>query len=178
MPLCHAFQVSGIPFIGGNLRQGDHHEGSVGHAWVRDFEAWLADPQIAVEQDVQIEGARPVLKARGPIAAELLLDPHQTLQQSARREAGFQRDNGVDESGLCGIANRCGGVEGRPAGDSPEGLKAVYSSREGCVWRSRSTGQVAAHSDVGCRHLLQSNAYAKARGNRPIWVMFRERRIC
>ncbi len=77
---------------------------------MRDFEGGLADDEVAVEEDVEVEGAGTVGEGGGAVAAEVALDGEEGVEEWARGERGFECDDGVKEAGLINDAG------GRPTG--------------------------------------------------------------
>ena len=123
-----------------------------------DFEIGRGEDEIAVEQDVQVEGARAVGEAGGAVTAEVALDGQQLGEQPLRIEFRLQSDDGIDEARLRGKAHRLSGVKRRAGGEAAQGLKAQRGRGErGWRWTS-GAGQVGTHPDVGGRHWFQSTA--------------------
>jgi hypothetical protein len=73
---------------------------------VRDLELRIANLNVVKKQDVEIERTRAVANLAGPVAAELVLDGQQAVEQCARFQFGFERNHRVDESRLSGEADR------------------------------------------------------------------------
>ena len=97
--------------MGCDLVERDEDEGALGEARVRDDETGAADDEIAVEQDVEVEGARAVGEAVGAVAAEVLFDEEQGAEQFEWGEIGFEGGGGVEKAGLVGESDGRGGVE-------------------------------------------------------------------
>ena len=85
---------------------------------MRDFEAGCGENQVAIEQDVEVECAWAVWRARGAVAAEVELDREKTVQQIARRKMRFKRDDGIQKAGLIFKSDGRSGVERRTRGDA------------------------------------------------------------
>lgn len=147
--------------MGCDLMERDKNEGAFRQAGVRDFQIGLTDCEIAEEQDVEIEGARAVGDACGAVAAELLLNGEQLLQQLRRLEIRFQHDDGVYKARLGGESNRLRRVERRAGDDAPQGFKTSSCDGECCLGRSGIAGQVRSQSDVGCWHPFQTIAQGR-----------------
>ena len=93
------------------------------HPWVRHHQSRLIEHSIAVEQQVEIEGARPV--PFGPHAIQRLFHLQQHVQQRARRQVGLQLGGGVEVFPLPRwSADRFGFVKRRHLGDTDAGLFA------------------------------------------------------
>ena len=136
------------------------HESALGEARVGNIEVGLVKDEVSVEQDVEVEGPRPIAHCGVTVAAELALDAEQSGQQRGRREFGFKSGNRVDEARLIRESNRGGGVKRRKAADLSDCLEAPDGSGErGFGWAGR-TGNVRAHSDVNGLHGFQSSAKA------------------
>jgi hypothetical protein len=87
---------------------------------MRDFEAGFREDEVGVEEEVEVEGAGAVGEGGGAVAAEEALDGKEGLEKDARGEIGREGDDGVEEAGLIGKADRRGGVERGAGGDAPE----------------------------------------------------------
>ncbi len=69
-------------------------------ARVRDVQAGLAENEIAIKSDVQIEGAGTVGDDGRTIAAEIALDGEEHAEQFERGEQGIESYDSIEESGL------------------------------------------------------------------------------
>lgn len=119
-----------------------------------DHEPRLIHLNASQKQNVQIERARTVGYRCGPVAAELLLDPEQGIEQRPGLQVRFQSHNGVYKTRLLCETHRFGTVERRSMRDAPQRFKPFGSGRQRSLGRSGPAGQVGAHSDVGRAHLL------------------------
>ncbi len=127
----------------------DEDEGTLGKAGMRDFKAGLGESEIAVEEDIEVEGARTVGRGARAIAAEAALNGEERVKEWARREIGFKSDDGVEEAGLIGEADRLGGIERGTRGDATEGGNVLKCRGERGIGRTSGTGEVGAEGD-GC----------------------------
>lgn len=91
--------------------KGHENEGALVKTGMRDFEAGQVEDEIAVEDKVEVKGARTLGDAGGTIAAEFLLDFKQLAQEFEWREQGFESEHGVEEARLVDEADGGGGVE-------------------------------------------------------------------
>ena len=146
--------------MGGNLSERDKDEGALGKAWMRDFEAVLADVLAIEHKDVEVERARTIGDAGRAVAAELVLDGEQGLQQSVWGKVCFKRNDGVEEAGLGGKAYRLGGVKRGLGSDVADGCEARNGSGESCFRRPGAAGKVGAEADVCGWHESQIIATA------------------
>jgi len=55
---------------------------------MRDFEIELRKDEVAVEEEVEVEGARAVGEGGGAVAAEVALDGEERVEEDARGEIG------------------------------------------------------------------------------------------
>ncbi len=101
----------GIAQVGRDFVQRDEDEGALGEARMRDFKAGLAEDEIVVEENVEIEGARAVRNTGGAVAAEFTLDEENGAKQFERRQSCFESYDRVEKAGLIGEAHGLGGVE-------------------------------------------------------------------
>lgn len=147
---------AGIAGMGSDFVQRDEDEGALGEARVRDFQAGLADDQIAVEENVEVEGTGAVGDLSGAVAAKVALDREESGEEIARGKIRFEGDDGVEEAGLInkawGETDRGGGVERGARGDAAEGGEALGGGGERGFGRAGGAGQVGAEGDVGKRH--------------------------
>jgi hypothetical protein len=97
--------------MGSDFGEGDEDEGALSESGMRDFETGFAEDEIAIEEDVEVEGAGAVAKAGCAVAAEFALDGEEIFEEGARGEVGFEGDDGVEEAGLVGETDGLGGVE-------------------------------------------------------------------
>jgi hypothetical protein len=119
---------------------------------VGNFEAGLAEDEVVVEENVEIEGARTVRDGGGAVAAKLVLNDEESVEEIARGERCFEREDGVEEAGLIGKADRLSGVKRRAGGDAAEGGEALGGCGERGLRRAGGTGEVGAEGDVGEGH--------------------------
>ena len=119
---------------------------------MRDFETGLGEDEIAVEEDVEVEGARTIGDGARAIAAEEALDEEKIVKQLARREIGIKGDDGVEEARLIGEADRRGGIERGTRGDAAERGDLLESRGEGGIGRACGAGKVGAERDVDEGH--------------------------
>ena len=112
------------------------HERPLVHPRVRDLEVGLVDVLVAVEQDVDVQGARSPADRAHPILE--LLDAIADVEQLARREIGVDRDHRVEEVVLARTADRRGLVDrATPRRPSIPSVAASASTAR-CRWASRS----------------------------------------
>jgi hypothetical protein len=116
---------------------------------MRDFEAGLRNDEIAIEEDVEVEGSRAVGECGGAIAAEDALDREKSVEKWARCETGFEEENGVEKTRLGGKADGRGGIERGTRGDAAEPGEVLEGCGESCVGWPGGAGKVCAESD-GC----------------------------
>jgi hypothetical protein len=91
---------------------------------MRDFKAGYAEDEIAVEENVENEGARAIGNTGCAVATEVAFDEENGAKQFERRQSGFESDDGVEEAGLIGEADGRGGVERGTGGDAPRAMVA------------------------------------------------------
>jgi len=114
----------------------------------------LTHREIAKEKNVEVECARAVLDSRRPVPAKLPFQSEQPFEQLARRQAGFERDNGVDKTGLIRKAHRLGGIERGARGHATQRIQPHGRRRQRGLRLARRAGQVGAESDVRSRHTI------------------------
>jgi len=140
--------------IGGDFRERDKDEGALRQARMRNFEGRLRRDEIAVEEDVEVEGARAIGDGARTIASKTALDGEKRIKKWVRSEAGFKGDHGIEEARLIGEADGLGGIERGTRGDTAQRANVLEGSGERCVGRAGEAGKVGAESDVSEGHAL------------------------
>ena len=79
------------------------------HPWVRHAKPRAVDALSIVEQQIEIERSRRMVKLA--TTAELALDGEQRFKQGLRRQTAMQGSDGVDEVGLSADADRRSAVQ-------------------------------------------------------------------
>lgn len=142
----------GIAEAGSDFVERDKNEGALGEARMRDFKAGLAEDEIAIEEDVEIESARAVGECGSAVAAEVALDGEEGIEEIARGERGFKSENGVEKAGLIGVSDGSGGVERRAGHNAAESGETRGGCGESGLRRTGRTGQIGAEGNDGTRH--------------------------
>ncbi len=124
----------------GNLIQRNQHKQSLRHARMRNLQSRRADFEIAKEQNVQIQRARPIHERRRPVPAKLLFNGQQTVEQLPRLQLRLQFDYRIHEAGLRGKSHRSGGVKRGPLRHPPQRFQAPRRRRQSRLRRARPTG--------------------------------------
>jgi len=143
---------AGIAEMGRDLAEGNKNEGALIETWVRDFEAGDGENEIAVEEDIEVEGARAAGGRGAAVAAEFNFNGEERAEQSERGKVSLEGDDGVEEAGLSCIADGRSGVERGARGDNAEGDEAFGGFGERGFRRARGAGQVGAKGYVGGGH--------------------------
>jgi len=147
---------AGIDDVGSDFNEGDKDESALGEAGMREFEVELREDEVAVEEEIEVEGARAVGEAGGAVAAEEALDGKQGVEEDARGEIGRESNDGVEEAGLGskarGKTNGGGGVERGVCGDAAERGEVREDGGERGVGIAGRAGEVGAEGDVGEGH--------------------------
>jgi hypothetical protein len=55
---------------------------------MRDFEVEFREDEVAVEEEIEVEGARTIREGGGAAAAEVALDRKERVKEDARGEIG------------------------------------------------------------------------------------------
>ncbi len=120
-------------------------EGTLVYMGVWNREALVADPAIAIHEQVQIHGSG--LPADGASDAALIgLDHQQSVQQLMGLEPRLDGDNGIHVVGLFARPNRRIAVKRRDA-DEP-GLRQFGQRIPGPAYLLQRLAEVAANTDV------------------------------
>lgn len=130
----------------------DEDECALGKAGMRDFQNGLSEDKIAVEEDIEVEGAGSAGDGGGAIAAERSLDGEERVKQWARCEIGFKSDDGVEETRLIGKADGLGGIERRTRSDAAEFCDLLERGGQRGVGRACGAWKVGAEGDVDEQH--------------------------
>jgi hypothetical protein len=97
-----------------NFGQWDQDEGAFSQARVRNLQTRLAELDVAEEQNVEIKRSGAVADGTRAVAAKLLFDGQQLVQEMPGLQVGLERYHSVDKSWLADESNRCGGIKPRP----------------------------------------------------------------
>jgi hypothetical protein len=84
------------------------HKRPLRHPGMRNRKTVLAQYQVTIKKNVQVQRARAVLNAGRAVAAKRTLHLQQRLEQRARREIGFERDRRIQKARLLGNPHRPG----------------------------------------------------------------------
>ena len=145
--LGHGVSAARIEDTGGDLVERNKDKGALGEARMRDDETGSADDEIAIEENVEVEGAGAVGDAGDADAAEFLFDEEHGAEQLEWGQLGFKSDCGVEEAGLIGESNGRGGVERGARRHTAQGLKARGGGGQRSLGRAGVTGEVGTESD-------------------------------
>jgi hypothetical protein len=117
---------------------------------VRQHEARLVEPLRAVEQEVEIEGARPLGRRGRPVPAVPGLNREEKLEQSPGGELRPELGGAVQEPRLIEVADRIGLLEGGDCNDLHPGLRVQLGN--GGADRGLAVAEVRPQRDEGPRH--------------------------
>ncbi len=127
--------------------EGDENKGALGKTRVGDIEAGLANDQVSIEDDVEIERARAIGRAGDAVAAEFALEGEKRAEKLEGGEIGFKSDDGIEKARLLGEAGGRGGVERGARRDVADGGEASGGSGERGFRRAGRAIEVGAKSD-------------------------------
>ncbi len=139
---------------GGDFGERHEDEGALREAGMRNFKVGFRKDEIAVKENVEIEGAGAVGDGGGAIATEGTFNKKEGGEEDARSERGINRDDGIEEAGLIGEADGSGGIEPRPRGDASDGSELREGRCERGVGMAGEAGKVGAEGDIGEGHVL------------------------
>lgn len=130
------------------------------HARMRHHQIRLVDARLAIEQQIEIQNARPVRNAT--LATPSLLDRKKGLQQRSRRQLGLHVCHGIHEVGLIRITPGRRPVQGRATNEAAR--DNLPQSDEGAANLLSRIVQIAAKPDKGRMAvlLLQDHTLASA----------------
>src|SRR5438105_8712457 len=80
---------------------------------MRNCQARLVDGLVAVEQQVEVDRARPETRPRAADTAEPALDLEQSLEELARRQRGLELRGAVEKARLVEVPDRLRLAQGR-----------------------------------------------------------------
>jgi hypothetical protein len=69
---------------------------------MRNFKAGFGMDEIAIKENVEVEGARAIGDGYGAITTKKALDEKESGEESARSERSVKDDDGIYEAGLIG----------------------------------------------------------------------------
>lgn len=144
---------AGIVKVGCDLVERNEDEGALGKARMRDFESGLTEHEIAIENEIEIEGARAVGDGVEAVAPEFLFDGKECAEELKWRERGFKRGGGIEEARLIGKTDGRGGVERGAGGDAAERAETRERGGERDIGRSGGAGQIRAKGNVSDGHV-------------------------
>src|SRR5437870_665016 len=128
---------------------------------MRDAQAGLVVPLVAVEQEIQVERARTIADAARSIAAVRALDRLQVREQLARRERRLRQQRAVQEAALPARAADRLGLDPARHGDHAHAADARDLAHR-AIEMIAAVAQVAAQADGGdderCAHVSSSPA--------------------
>lgn len=79
--LSHGLPVPGNHNLRGNFGERNKDKSALCQSRVRDLQAGFADLEVSQQQNIQIQGSRPVGDAVGTISAEFLFDAEELLEE-------------------------------------------------------------------------------------------------
>ena len=128
------------------LGQGRQGERALGQPRVGDRQPLAGDDQIVVQQDIEVDLARPVAVAGPP--ADRALDPLERREQLRGHEVGPHPAGGVEERRLRDLVERRRLVERRDSLDAPDARQRGQGRRQVRL----AVAAVAAQAEVDGRH--------------------------
>ena len=131
---------------------GQQYERSLGHSGVGQLEILSTEDVIAVEENVEVEGAGAVGDAVQAVAAKSALDFEEVFEEGQGIEGCFESGCAVEEGGLVGVSDGFRGVPGGFGDESSKFGEAKNGSVKGFARRAGGAGKVGAEGDVGGLH--------------------------
>jgi hypothetical protein len=150
--LCSGKTGTRVAEIWSDFGEGYEDEGALREAGMRNFKAGLRKDEIAVEENVEVEGAGAVGDGCVAITAEEALDEKEGGEEGSRSQRGIKDDDGIQEAGLMGKADRGSGIERRTRGDTSDGGELREGGDERGIGMACEAGKVGAEGDVGDGH--------------------------
>ena len=117
---------------------------------VRDVQARLVELFGAVEEEVEVERARPLRRAAAAAAAEAVLDGEERVEQLTCAEIGLERGRAVQEPRLVEEPDRLRVAQLRDVDDRDPRLGGERGER--VAERPFPVAEVRAEGDVGAHH--------------------------
>jgi hypothetical protein len=84
-----------IAEIGSDFGEGYENKGTLRETWMRNFKAGLGMDEIAVKEDVEVEGAGAIGDGHGAITAEEALDKKEGGEEGSRSQRGIKDNDGI-----------------------------------------------------------------------------------
>ena len=139
-----------------DLVEGNEDECALGQAGMRNLKIGFTEVKISQQYNIQVQGAGAIAHAGGAVTAEFALDFEQRIEKAMRGEAGFKRDDRIQKPGLVGEADGRGGIERGAVNDAAcRGFEPASRGGQRGGGRSRRTGDICSHRDVGCEHGIE-----------------------
>ncbi len=117
--LCHRALQYGVPQRRSQFHHRLQHKTALVHVYVRDDQLGRIDNRTCVEQDVDVERARPFVNFA--LAAEFLFNPLRLRKQLHRKHLGLCFQHQIQEARLVFNIHRIGFIHGRNALDGQAG---------------------------------------------------------
>jgi hypothetical protein len=150
--LCSSEAGTRIAEIGSDFGEGYENKGALREAGMRNLEARLREDEIAVEENVEVEGAGAVGDSGGAITTEETFNKKEGGEEGARSERGFKSDDGIEEAGLISESDGGSGIQRRTHDDVSDGREVREGRGERGVGMAGRAGKVGAEGDVGEGH--------------------------
>src|SRR5918994_4250146 len=123
---------------------------------MRDFQPWLVHGLAAVEEQVEIDRARPEARA-GAVSPELAFDVLKPLEQRPRRKLRAKRRGAVQKPRLVEVADRVGLAERRDRQNLDPTVR--FQSLERLADGPLAVAEVRTEAHVDNRHCAANFAY-------------------
>jgi len=136
---------------------------------MRNFEARLREYEIAIEENVEVEGPGAVGDSGGAVTTEETLDEKERGEEGARSERSVDGDDGIEKAGLICEADGGSGIQRRTRGDASDGRELREGRGERGVGMAGRAGKVRAKADVGEGHA--GTRVASSKGSRASCVL-------
>jgi len=131
----------------GDFGKGSKDKIALQHARVRDLKRRCVDHGVAVEEDVEVDEARPV--GEGLAAAHAGFDSAESGEEFFRRESGAGFQGSVEEPRLVQITD---GFRLVKTGEPRDGEAGVFEKLNGSAEIGFAVADVRAESDVDRGH--------------------------
>jgi len=150
--MCSGETGTRISESGSDFVEGHEDEGALCETGMGNFKAGLREDEIAVEENVEVEGAGAVGDAVQAVAAKSALDFEEVFEEGQGIEGCFESGCAVEEGGLVGVSDGFRGVPGGFGDECSKFGEAKNGSVKGFARRAGGAGKVGAEGDVGGLH--------------------------
>ena len=136
----------------GDFGEGSENEAAFVQGGVRECEFGRGDDPmrsvlVGVEKEIEIDDAGALGGNGGAVAAHVVFDGEEAVEEVEGGQTGFEQSGGVEEARLVEIAHGVGGMEAGDGDDASESGEAAKGFTEVVGGRTEGGGKIGAEGD-------------------------------